>query len=221
MTVARHIDDLHELVEEQCGDVRPSLVGHSWGAMLALAYAAAHPGRVMALALIGCGTFDMAARDRMRSIREQRTDHSLRRRLEQLPVEFPNMNDRLRVQGRLSKQLDSCELICTEEEDEAVDAGANHETRQDMLRLQEAGVYPAAFAAIHEPVIMLHGDYDSHPGSMIRASLQPHLPRLEYREWKRCGHHPWLERAVRDEFLADLRVWLAGKFASNPHAAVA
>ena len=107
MTVARHIDDLHELVEEHCGDVRPALVGHSWGAMLALAYAAAHPGRVTALALIGCGTFDMAARDRMRSIREQRTDHSLRRRLEQLPEEFPNMNDRLRVQGRLSKQLDS------------------------------------------------------------------------------------------------------------------
>ena len=75
-----------------------------------------------------------------------------------------------------------------------------------MLRQQEEGVYPAAFAAIHEPVIMLHGDYDSHPGSMIRASLEPHLPQLEYREWKRCGHYPWIEMAVHDEFFVVLRM---------------
>ena len=220
LTVARHVDDLHKLVEERCGDVRPVLVGHSWGAMLALAYAAAHPGRVIAVALIGCGTFDRAARERMRSIQEERTDDNLRRRLEHLPEEFPNINDRLRVRGKLIQQLDSCELISTDEEDEAVDARANHETWQDMLRLQEQGVYPAAFAAIHVPVIMLHGDYDSHPGHMIRASLEPHLPQLQYREWKRCGHYPWLENAVFDEFFAVLREWLARQFTKGPRAAI-
>ena len=81
-----------------------------------------------------------------------------------------------------------------------------------MLRLQEEGVYPAALAAIHEPTIMLHGDYDSHPGCMIRASLEPHLPQLEYREWKRCGHYPWLEKAAREEFFIVLHQWLARQF---------
>ena len=220
LTVARHVDDLHKLVEERCESERPALVGHSWGAMLALAYAAAHPGRVISVALIGCGTFDRAARDRRNSIQEDRTDDNLRRRLEQLPEEFPNINDRLRVRGKLIQQLDSYELISTDEEDDVVDARANRETWQNMLRQQEEGVYPAAFAAFHEPVIMLHGDYDSHPGQMIQASLQPHLPQLEYREWKRCGHYPWLEKAVHAEFFVVLHEWLARQFTKGPRAAV-
>lgn len=83
------------------------------------------------------------------------------------------------------------------------------------MRLQEEGVYPAAFAAIDAPVLMLHGAADPHPGRMIRASLEPHLSQLEYREWERCGHYPWLEKAVRDEFFAVLRGWLAGQFAEG------
>lgn len=220
LTVPRHVEDLHMFLEERCGDVRPALVGHSWGAMLALAYAAAHPGRATAIALIGCGTFDLAARDRMRSNREERTDDNLRRRMEHLSEEFPNINDRLHVLGKLIQQLDSWELISTDEKDEAVDAQANQETWQDMMRLQEEEVYPAAFSAIHEPVIMLHGDYDPHPGRMVLTSLEPYLPQLEYREWERCGHYPWLEKAIHDEFNAALREWLALQFTGDPRTAI-
>ena len=74
------------------------------------------------------------------------------------------------------------------------------ETWGDMVRLQEAGVYPAAFAAFAAPVIMLYGAADPHPGEMIKASLEPYLPQLEYQEWESCGHYPWLEKAVRNEF---------------------
>ncbi len=77
-----------------------------------------------------------------------------------------------------------------------------------MVRLQEEGVHPAAFAALRSPVLMLHGAYDPHPGDMIRASLEPYIPHLEYREWERCGHSPWAEREVRDEFFAVMRSWL-------------
>jgi hypothetical protein len=60
---------------------------------------------------------------------------------------------------------------------------------------------------------MLHGTYDPHPGQMIRASLAPYLPQLEYREWERCGYYPWGEQFVRDEFFAVLREWLASQLA--------
>ena len=42
LTVARHVADLHAVVEG-CGGDELAVVGHSWGAMLALAYSAAHP----------------------------------------------------------------------------------------------------------------------------------------------------------------------------------
>ena len=77
LTVARHVADLDELVS-RLGGARPALVGHSWGAMLALAYAAAHPGRAISLVLIGCSTFDPVARECLRAIREERMDDVLR-----------------------------------------------------------------------------------------------------------------------------------------------
>jgi pimeloyl-ACP methyl ester carboxylesterase len=215
LTVARHVADLHDWVASCCEGVRPALVGHSWGAMLALAYAAAHPGCTAALVLIGCGTFDLAARDRLRTIRQERMDDGLRQRMARLPQEFPDPDERLRVLGELTQSLDSCDLVSTEGEMEACDARAHQETWQDMVRLQAEGLYPAAFSAIEAPVLMLHGTIDPHPGPMIRASLEPHLPQLEYLEWERCGHYPWLERAVRKEFFAVLRSWLARQFAAD------
>ncbi len=58
LTVGRHVADLRALIELCGGGARPALLDHSWGAMLALAFAAAHPGLAGPLVLIGCGTFD-------------------------------------------------------------------------------------------------------------------------------------------------------------------
>jgi pimeloyl-ACP methyl ester carboxylesterase len=208
LTVARHVADLDDVIRFRCSGSRPTLVGSSWGAMLGLAYAAEHPGRVRALVLIGCGTFDRAARDLLRARVDRRMDVRLRRRLERLPREIADPDERLRRMGELILPLYSYDLITTDQEIETVDARAHHETWEDMVRLQDEGVYPAAFAAIECPVLMLHGALDPHPGRRVRASLEPFLSRLEYREWELCGHYPWLERAVREEFFTVLRDWL-------------
>ena len=215
LTVGRHVSDLHEVVGSHSPGARVALVGHSWGAMLALAYAAAHPGLVTALALVGCGTFDPVARDRFRATCDQRMDNSLRRRLERLPEQEPDPDERLRAQGNLILPLYSYDLLTDDLGVEACDARAHEETWQDMVWLQEEDEYPAAFSAIDAPVIMLHGAVDPHPGQMIRASLEPYLPQIEYREWERCGHYPWLERAVRDEFFQVLCEWLARQSAAG------
>jgi pimeloyl-ACP methyl ester carboxylesterase len=180
--------------------------------MLALAYAAEHPEAAGPLVLVGCGTFDPAARARMQAILDERTDDQLRRLLQRLPEQFPDPDEQLANRYELTKSLYLCDPIDDEpEHPEPVDIRAHLETWADMLRLQEAGVYPAAFARITAPVLMLHGAQDPHPGPMIRASLAPYLPQLEYRQWDRCGHYPWLERHVRDEFFAALQAWLASQ----------
>ena len=211
LTVARHVADLHDLIESRCEGARQALVGESWGAMLALAYAARHGDRAGPLVLVGCGTFDKAARARMREILEERTDDDLRKRLERLPEEFPDPGDQMRKRYDLMQALYTYELIASnqgESSDEPFDVRAHGETWNDMVRLQEEGLYPAAFSAITSPVLMLHGAYDPHPGQMIRASLERYLPQLEYRQWQRCGHRPWVEKFVRDEFFTVLREWL-------------
>lgn len=212
LTVARHVADLHYVVEAHSNVVRPALVGESWGAMLALAYAAAHPVSAGPLVLIGCGTFDKLSRAKIQEILEERMDDDLRERLERLSKEFPNPADQQTKRYELTQALYTYDSIVSDHEEvveEPFDIRAHTETWNDMVRLQEEGVYPAAFSAISSPVLMLHGAYDPHPGQLIRMSLKPYLPQLEYREWERCGHSPWVERFVHDEFFAALREWLA------------
>jgi pimeloyl-ACP methyl ester carboxylesterase len=208
LTVARHIDDLHRVIESRCGNTQPSLVGHSWGAMLALAYAAEHPNRLEALVLIGCGTFDTGTRAQLEATRTERINGDLRKRLDALEREYASPDERLRAMGRLYRQIDSYDLIACEDETVSCDAQAHIETWNDMLRLQAEGVHPAAFANIYLPVIMLHGAYDPHPGRLIRDGLKHYMPQLEYVEFERCGHYPWLERAAMQDFHSTLRKWL-------------
>lgn len=208
LTVARHLTDLHQVVQARCGGQRPALVGHSWGAMLALVYAAVHPDEAGPLVLVGCGTFDPAARARLIAIREARMDGELQAERARIEAKVPDPDQRLSALGRLMMRLDSYDLAPPETEAEVCDATAHRETWDDMLRLQQAGVYPVVFASIRSPVLMVHGAEDPHPGDRIRDGLALHLPQLEYHEWARCGHYPWLERAVGQEFFALVGDWL-------------
>lgn len=58
LSVAQHVDDLAAVAPP-----RTALVGWSWGAMLGLPFAARHPDRVHALALVGCGTYSETERE--------------------------------------------------------------------------------------------------------------------------------------------------------------
>jgi pimeloyl-ACP methyl ester carboxylesterase len=208
LTVARHVADLLEVIDDGCREPSPILVGHSWGAMLALAFAAAHPKRTARIALIGCGTFDPAARARMFELLEGRKTTRWRRRMQRLDsVRSPDAS--MMARGALVNELQSVELLPAEPDDHSeVDARAHRQTWDDMMRLQSEGVYPTAFAAFRGPVVMIHGDQDPHPGHMIRDSLAGVLPQLEYLELERCGHYPWRERAAVEAFYGHLLAWL-------------
>ncbi len=203
LTVERHVEDLRAslALEESL-----TIVGHSWGAMLALAYAARYPDALGALVLVGCGTFDEASRTRMKATQAERMDDALRTRLSELDRGMDD--EQLRELGNLFFRLDSHSPIVSEVEGEAFDARGNRESWADMLRQQENHVYPESFAAIEVPVLMLHGDYDSHPGALIASHLRNHIPHLEYAELSRCGHYPWLEEHGRAPFLERLSTFL-------------
>ncbi|HEX9102716.1 MAG TPA: alpha/beta fold hydrolase, partial [Polyangia bacterium] len=125
LTVARHLEDLDEVVRSLGAGARPALVGSSWGGMLALAYAAAHPDAVGAVVVIGSGTFDLAARARLRELLAARKSLPFDAQYTFAPLDALDPDDR---PGR------------------GFDRRANEETWSDMVRLQAEGVYPAAFA---------------------------------------------------------------------------
>jgi len=207
LTIARHVADLHEIVTIYGPRSHPALIGASWGAMLALAYAAAHPDSTGPLILIGCGTFDVKARAELERTIAERMTEGIRARLK--CADYFDQDQRLKASAEAMLPVYACDLLASPHEDDHVDARAHQETWDDMLRMQAEGVYPAAFAAIKAPALMIHGSYDPLPGRLIFEGLRPHLPQLEYRELERCGHYPWLERATADLFFSIVREWLA------------
>lgn len=205
LTVSQHTDDLAAVIPEPL-----ALVGWSWGAMLGLSFAATHPQLVRSLALVGCGTYDQAARDVYRATMEERLGPVGQKRKAQLKQQLVRAEDPdpiLAQIGALDTYAQAFDLI-EEPEPADVDAAGHAETWADVLRLQEEGIEPAAFAAISCPVLMLHGDTDPHPGPSTFETLRRFVPNIEYREFAQCGHVPWMERWAREPFLTTLRSWV-------------
>lgn len=207
LTVATHVSDLHELVGFHAKNSRPVLLGASWGAMLALAYAATHSASTGPLILVGCGTFDLVARAELQRKIAERMNDEIRAALER--ADRPDPDERLKASAEAMLPVYSYDLLASPHEEDKVDARAHHETWDDMVRLQAQRIYPAAFAAIKVPILMVHGTVDPLPGRLILEGLRPYLPQLEYCELERCGHYPWLERAAVDPFFSLVREWLA------------
>ena len=45
-------------------------------------------------------------------------------------------------------------------------------------------------------------------GDVVYLELPEKGTQLEFHQWERCGHTPWTERYVREEFFSILRAWL-------------
>lgn len=204
LTVSRHVADLAAILAEPA-----ILVGWSWGAMLGLSFTAAHPARARSLILVGCGTYDAAARAAYHDAMAERLGAAGRARQAELRRQLEQAADaatRDRIGAALGNLASRAQAFEPVAEDGAAefDAAGHEETWRDVLRLQDNAVEPQAFTAITCPVLMLHGRDDPHPGPAIRDSLLPYLPHLEYVELSRCGHVPWLERWGRKPFLRSL-----------------
>lgn len=211
LTVARHVTDLRELATDLGRDSPVALVGHSWGAMLALCYAANYPSKAGPIVLVGCGTFDQASRSTMQGIIEERMDDGVRDAIRRLSDDTIDPAEQFIRTLKLTRHIFDYDPIgpyADKEEFEPFDLKAHDETWSDMRRLQHDGTVPKQFEAIESPVLMMHGQYDPHPGKMIRDSLLPFLPQLEYQEFECCGHSPWIEKSARELFFLSLCQWL-------------
>jgi pimeloyl-ACP methyl ester carboxylesterase len=216
LSVDVHIEDLRELLETMLPNEKPAIVGESWGAMLALAFAAKYPNMSKCLVLVGCGTYTEEARNELTKTRLQRIRNHISKHPEykkdlQLPVleqifKWHDMTDtysRVDTRGEMSSEGE-------------FDRKAFDETWGDMIRCQKERIYPDLFVNISCPVVMIHGDYDPHPGKITADYLKTYVPQLEYKELANCGHAPDIEKYARNEFYEFLGSWVIEKTRTGP-----
>ncbi|MCX4551781.1 alpha/beta hydrolase [Streptomyces sp. NBC_01387] len=189
-TVARSVQDLDD-VRRHFGLARMALLGHSWGAQLALSYALEHPGRVSGLVYVSGTGIDPEAgwhpefvhglhRGLGEDLERWRTLTGRDRAVLQWSVEFQD-RDRAR---ELAETMATPWYGVNETANDTINAENRQSWGTPALRVR--------CAELDVPVLIVDGDRDIRPRSAV-DSLERALPRVERVTLRGAGHLPWAE----------------------------
>jgi proline iminopeptidase len=197
MTLRLVVDDLESLRMHLRQD-RLFLVGHSWGGMLAMAYAAAHPDRVDRMILIASGgptleftdwfSDNIRARLRPEDVEAQRSWGEDQKRgadpdkvmLEGVRAITPGyFFDRAKALAFAAQLTD----------------GTVHRDVNTMLFADLAKTYDlrAGLGKLTRPVLIVHGHQDPI-GDKTAETIHSAIASSTLVYIKQCGHFPWVEQ---------------------------
>ncbi len=185
-----------------------ALIGHSWGAMLALLTAAARPELVRRVVLVGSGGFTAESYVRTNEARLARLSPEDRARAEEIrAVRNANPNEAqpelMLEYYRIISQADAfdadpdAEDGCAEFQNDV-----NKKVWAEAVALRESDELIERVAAVKCPVLAIHGDHDPHPVDAVEDPLKRVLVDFRMIVLAKCGHEPWNERQARDAFFA-------------------
>ncbi|MDT0443103.1 alpha/beta fold hydrolase [Streptomyces johnsoniae] len=213
-SVARSVADL-DAVRRHFGLHRMALLGHSYGAGLALQYALAHPEHVSKLVYVSGNGID--SRDTWRSAYRR----NLRANLGTHLARWETLGRRRRTEAEerewcvLQFSADYSDRERALEQAEAAATpwfGVNHECNAtinaEVDRTSGTPELRAACERLHVPVLIVHGAEDIRPDWAL-DSLEQALPRVSRTVLNGAGHLPWVEepngfRSAVGDFLAGL-----------------
>jgi proline iminopeptidase len=218
--LARSVADL-DAVRSHLGLSRVTVLGHSWGATLALRYALDHPDRVSALIYVSGTGLGWAWREPFR-----------RNAAERLAGHEPRIGE-LRARDRTEAEDRELAILQWSAEFTGVSAmdhaeqmatpwfGINQECYRgiwaELDRTWHEPELAAACRALTVPVLIIDGAADLRPRWAV-DSLAQALPSVTRVVLAGAGHVPWLE--VPDEFTSVLLGYLdagRGPAGTHPH----
>ncbi len=186
-----HVADL-EALRIQWGLERLTLAGYSWGGMLAMLYAIAHPGRVERLALVSPAPVWREARDEFERRFEART---LTPALVAARQALRESGLRERDPAAHARQL--FELAVAGYFHDPAMAHAltpfriTERTRAEVWTSLGDFDLRAALRELHLPALVLHGDDDPIPVESARATAE--CLAAKFVLLPECGHVPYVE----------------------------
>ncbi|MEU6374634.1 alpha/beta hydrolase [Streptomyces sp. NPDC046909] len=194
-TTARFVADL-DAVRRHFALDRPVLLGHSWGAQLALSYALAHPERVGGLVYVSGtgidpvsswhGPFEEDFHARLAVVPERHArwreleDGSRERAVLQWSIEFEDRERALEHAERMADPWFEIDFACNK--------ALNTETKETWGTPE---LY-AACQGLDVPVLIVDGERDIRPRWAV-DSLERALPRVRRVMLPGAGHLPWVE----------------------------
>ena len=199
------IDELRNQLHAHA-DLPVTLIGSSWGAVLALFLAAREKEMVRKLILIGSAVFNAESSSRIENIRLNRLTEEERQRheiiihdLEQAPA--ARREQLMKEWGDILFKADVYDPLTDDLEVIEVQYEIFTGVWSDFVALRDRpGYLKSAFSKISIPATIIHGEYDPHPIEGIRPFLEDCLPEVRFYILPECGHYPWIERRAAGRF---------------------
>ena len=213
--VKTFVDDLDAL-RAYWGYETWTLIGHSWGATLALLYAMQYPERTARLVYMSGTGIDPAWHQAYRHNREAKLLPADRERLRQLNEERLTATGKEleRVEDEASSLLSRTELYDVRRLGDVsrydrypINYSLNEALCAEMKQMEDAGGLGSRVSQIRAPTLVLDGEGDPRP-RWARAQLAELIPTGRHTTIAGAGHEPWIEqpeataRVLRD-FLVD------------------
>lgn len=209
-TISGQVEELYTLLKEHA-DFPLTLIGYSWGAFLSYLFTARHPAMVKKLILVSSGVFEEHYAASIMPTRLSRLSTDERSQLDALAKALddpttPDKNGIFTQLGALIEKADAFDPLPSEQED-ALEAqyGLYDSVWQEAVALRSSGELLEQGKAIRCPVVAIHGDYDPHPAEGVHAPLSRVLKDFRFLLLEDCGHHPWCEKAAREQFYTLLK----------------
>ena len=199
--VTTFVDDLDAL-RAHWGYEAWTVIGHSWGASLALTYAVHYPERTARLVHFSGVGINPAWHQEYRSNREAKlppVERERFRRLNQRRLTATG-EELTRINEERASLLERTELYDAARINEVprldrfpVNHSLNSALNAEMDRLEETGDLRSKVSRIEAPTLVLDGEGDPRPG-WARAHVAQLIPNSRHVTIARAGHEPWIEQ---------------------------
>jgi proline iminopeptidase len=218
LTLRLAVEDI-EALRKRLGVEKLTLLGHSWGGQLAMAYTVAYPTRVHALVLVGSAGAGPGLEEEM--------SQKLKARLTPLDVESIRYwagqiaNPRLNAEALMAlKRFNTYAYmydrrLVDERLKYVTDAELRSQTGRVMMRdlsrigfdLREDLTRIGHDVKRRPAVAVFYGEVDAI-GEVSARQIRAAFPAATVRVFPRSGHYPWIE--APDAFYRELNAFIAG-----------
>jgi len=203
LSIQQQIDELHSCFKEQSNEAL-IVVGFSWGAWLATIFAAKYPDLVKKLIFIGAGAFTEDYIQDMTKVRMQRLKPDEQQEVNSILLK---MNGCRTVDKKLFQKF-GCLMSKADAYDFSFTGDSRLDFRPDIFQsvwpeaaeLRRSGELLNLIKKINCPLTAIHGLQDPHPWQGVEEPIRELLPEFNMIKIDKCGHSPWKEKYVKEEF---------------------
>lgn len=202
LSVDEQIQELRTVLKAH-GDLPLTLIGHSWGAWLGFIFSAKYSFFIKKLILISSGPFDVKYTNKLLETRLKRMSKQENQKIEDLLIELHNSdkkNEIFKQLGNLLTRIDSYDPVSVDQQVIECDYNIYQNVWSEASEMRKKGELLKYGQKIKCPVTAIHGDYDPHPAKGVEKPLRKVLNEFNFVLLKKCGHDPWNESYVKDQF---------------------